>query len=176
MAILIAGVFLTLYLFAASPPWMDYIKGFFGSHFPRGGRTGSQAEGEVVRFMLIVSLLNACIAALLWFLGYKMCQSMVSRPLRRAGSGMLARAGSWVLLIPLTGPAAIFGVLSSLMMVSSGRAQDYPWVLLNLLSPVATIAVLILFFPRPRALDKAFGIIAPDPPEEEQEVEEKDPN
>ena len=89
---------------------------------------------------------------------------------------MLARAGSWVLLIPLTGPAAIFGVLSSLMMVSSGRAQDYPWVLLNLLSPVATIAVLILFFPRPRALDKAFGIIAPDPPEEEQEVEEKDPN
>ncbi len=174
MTILIAGVVLTLYLFTASPPWMDYIKSFFGSHFPQGGRTGSQTEGEVVRFMLVVSLLNACITALLWFLGYKMCQSMVSRPLRRAGSGMLARAGSWVLLIPVTGPAAIFGVLSSLMMVSSGRAQDYPWVLLNLLSPVATIAVLILFFPRPRALDKAFGIIAPDPSERAQEAEEKD--
>ena len=51
MTILIAGVVLTLYLFTASPPWMDYIKSFFGSHFPQGGRTGSQTEGEVVRFM-----------------------------------------------------------------------------------------------------------------------------
>ena len=29
-------------------------------------------------------------------------------------------------------------------------------------------------FPRPRALDKAFGIIAPDPSERAQEAEEKD--
>ncbi len=163
MAILIVGVSLTLYLFAASPPWTDYIKGFFGSHFPQGGRTGSQAEREVVRFMLTVSLVNACIAALLWFLGYKMCQSMVSRPLRSAGSGMLARAGSWVLLIPVTGPAAIFGVLSSLMMVSSGRAQDYPWALLNSLSPVATIAVLILFFRGPGPSTRHLGSLLPIP-------------
>jgi hypothetical protein len=107
-------------------------------------------------------------SALLWFLGYKVCKFMVKRPLKKAGFGSaaLAQAGSWVFLIPFSGPSAIFGLIMCLGAVTSGRAQEHPWVLLNLLSPIATITILILLFPRTKDVEKAFDIISP--PEEDQ--------
>ena len=66
------------------------------------------------------------------------------------------------------------GVFVSVILVSSGNAQEHPWVLLNLISPVGTVAVLLLLFPRSRDMDEAFDVIAPDVPEEGQPSDEEE--
>ena len=175
MVMLLGAVFFNLYLFAASPPWMTEISSFM-ERDERGGRI-EVTEENAYRGMLGMSILNACAAALLWGLGYKVCRFMVRRPLRKAGfvSARLTLYGSWVFLIPFAIPSGIFGSMTCLMAVSSGRAQQHPWVLLNLLTPVAAIGVLTLLFPRPRVLEKVFRIIAPESYEEDQQSEEEDP-
>ena len=157
------GVFFNLYLFAVHPPWIEQIHSFFESDTPEYRKSKWQTKDEVFRSFLAISIANACMSALLWFLGYKVCKFMVKRPLKKAGFGSaaLARAGSWVFLIPFSGPAAIFGLFMCLGAVTSGRAQEHPWVLLNLLSPIATITILILLFPRTKDVEKAFDIISP---------------
>ncbi|MDB4571165.1 hypothetical protein N9101_01595 [Akkermansiaceae bacterium] len=122
MATFIVGVFFNLYLFAVHPPWMEQIHSFFESDRPEYRKSKWQTKDEVFRSFLAISIANACMSALLWFLGYKVCKFMVKRPLKKAGFGSaaLARAGSWVFLIPFSGPAAILGLFMCLGAVTSG--------------------------------------------------------
>ncbi len=182
MVMLVVGVVFTLYLYAAAPPWMAELHRFFESNEGRTYGVGPQpsdfkTKDDVVSMMVGLSIVNACITAFLWFIGYKVCQWMVTRPLKktRSRSTALARAGSWAFLIPISSPAGAMGVFVSVILVSSGNAQEHPWVLLNLISPVGTVAVLLLLFPRSRDVDEAFDIIAPDVPEEDQHSDEEEP-
>ncbi len=182
MVMLVVGVVFTLYLYAAAPPWMAELHSFFESNQGRTYGVGPQpsdfkTKDDVVSMMVALSIANACITAFLWFVGYKVCKWMVTRPLKktRSRSTILARAGSWAFLIPISSPAGAMGVFVSVILVSSGNAQEHPWVLLNLISPVGTVAVLLLLFPRSRDMDEAFDVIAPDVPEEGQHSDEEEP-
>lgn len=182
MVMLVVGVVFTLYLYAAAPPWMAELSRFFEGNEGRTYGVGPQpsdfkTEDDVLSEMAGLSIANACITAFLWFIGYKVCKWMVIRPLRKTGSRstILARAGSWATLIPISAPAGAFGVFVSVILVSSGNAQEHPWVLLNLISPVVAVALLLLLFPRSRDMDEAFDVIAPDVPEEDQHSDEEEP-
>ncbi|MDE0577879.1 MAG: hypothetical protein OSB39_13100 [Opitutales bacterium] len=182
MVMLVVGVVFTLYLYAAAPPWMAELNRFFEGNEGRTYGVGPQPSDfkttdDVVSMMIGLSIANACITAFLWFIGYKACKWMVTQPLKKTGSRSttLARAGSWAFLIPISAPAGALGVFVSVILVSSGNAQDHPWVLLNLMSPVGTVAVLLLLFPKSRDMDEAFDVIAPDVPEEDQHSDEEEP-
>ena len=181
MVMLVVGVVFTLYLYAAAPPWMAELHRFIESNEGRTYGVGPQpsdfkTKDDVVSMMVGLSIANACITAFLWFIGYKVCKWMVTQPLKktRSRSATLARAGSWAFLIPISSPAGAMGVFVSVILVSSGNAQEHPWVLLNLMSPVGAVAVLLLFFPRSRDMDEAFDVIAPDVPEEDQPSDEEE--
>ena len=181
MVMLVVGVVFTLYLYAAAPPWMAELHRFIESNEGRTYGVGPQpsdfkTKDDVVSMMVGLSIANACITAFLWFIGYKVCKWMVIRPLKKTGSRSttLARADSWTFLIFISAPAGAFGVFVSVILVSSGNAQEHPWVLLNLMSPVGAVAVLLLFFPRSRDMDEAFDVIAPDVPEEDQPSDEEE--
>ena len=74
---------------------------------------------------------------------------MVKRPLKKAGFGSaaLARAGSWVFLIPFSGPAAIFGLFMCLGAVTSGRAQGAPMGPLKFTQPYRNNSGPNIFIP-----------------------------
>ena len=153
MAIFCGIVFLNLYLFFASPPWMEDI-------FVGGGNLNFQV-------LMYISIANACFAAIIWWLMLKVCKHMVSKPLRAAGFSnfILTLHGSWVFILMFTSLPAISGSFISLMGVTHGITQEYPLFLLNLLHPVATIAALAITFPSEKTMEKVFSVIAPDPPE-----------
>ena len=181
MAMLVVGVVFTLYLYAAAPPWMAELHRALDGNEGRTYGVGPQPSDfkttdDAVSMMIGLSVANACITAFLWFIGYKVCKWMVTQPLKKTGSRstLLARAGSFAFLIPISSPAGAMGVFVSVILVSSGNAQEHPWVLLNLMSPVGAVAVLLLLFPRSRDMDEAFDVIAPDVPEEGQPSDEEE--
>ena len=155
MAIFCGVVFLNLYLFFASPPWMEDINHFFG-----GGKVNFQ-------ILMYISIGNAFFTAFMWWLALKVCKHMVSKPLEAAGFSnfILTLHGSWVFILLFTSLPAISSLFLSLLGITNGITQEYPLFLLNLLSPVATIAVLTIAFPSEKTMEKAFSVIAPDPPE-----------
>lgn len=163
MAIFCGIVFFNLYLFFASPPWMEDISGESKLNF----------QG-----LMFISIANACFAAVMWWLMLKVCKHMVSKPLRAAGFSnfILTLHGSWVFIFLFTSLPAISGSFISLMGVTHGITQEYPLFLLNLLHPVATIAALAITFPSEKTMEKVFSVIAPDPPEppEPPETDESD--
>ena len=128
MAIFCGVVFLNLYLFFVSPPWMEDI-----NHFVGGGKVNFQ-------MMMYISIGNACFAAFIWWLMLKVCKHMVSKPLRAAGFSnfILTLHGSWVFIFILTALPAMSGSFISLMGITHGITQEYPLFLLNLLHPVPT--------------------------------------
>ena len=153
MAIFCGVVIFNLYLFFASPPWMEDIP-FVG-------------EGKLnFQLLLGMSIANACFAVFIWWLTLKVCKYMVSKPLRAAGFSnfILTLHGSWVFIFLFTSLPAITGSFISLMGVTHGITQEYPLFLLNLLHPVATIAALAITFPSEKTMEKVFNVIAPEPP------------
>ena len=163
MAIFCGIVFFNLYLFFASPPWMEDISGESKLNF----------QG-----LMFISIANACFAAFMWWLMLKVCKHMVSKPLRAAGFSnfILTLHGSWVFILMFTALPAMSGSFISLVGVAHGITQEYPLFLLNLLHPVATIAALTISFPSEKTMEKVFSVIAPDPPEppDPPETEESD--
>ena len=155
MAIFCGIVFFNLYLFFASPPWMEDISGESKLNF----------QG-----LMFISIANACFAAVMWWLMLKVCKHMVSKPLRAAGFSnfILTLHGSWVFIFLFTSLPAITGSFISLMGVTHGITQEYPLFLLNMLGPLASIGALVVGFPPPGVLKKVFDIIAPDPPETDE--------
>ena len=153
MAIFCGVVIFNLYLFFASPPWMEDIP-FVG-------------EGKLnFQLLLGMSIANACFAVFIWWLTLKVCKYMVSKPLRAAGFSnfILTLHGSWVFILMFTALPAMSGSFISLVGVAHGITQEYPLFLLNLLHPVATIAALAITFPSEKTMEKVFNVIAPEPP------------
>ena len=163
MAMFCGIVFFNLYLFFASPQWMEDISGESKLNF---------------QVLLGISIANACFAAFMWWLMLKVCKHMVSKPLRAAGFSNfgLTLHGSWVFILMFTALPAMSGSFISLVGVAHGITQEYPLFLLNLLHPVATIAALSISFPSEKTMEKVFSVIAPDPPEppDPPETEESD--
>ena len=155
MAIFCGVVIFNLYLFFASPPWMENI--------PVVG----DGKGLSFQKLLGMSIANACFAAFIWWLMLKVCKHLVSKPLRAAGFSnfILTLHGSWVFILMFTALPAMSGSFISLVGVVHGITQEYPLLLLNLLHPVATIAALAISFPSEKTMEKVFSVIAPDPPE-----------
>ena len=156
MAILCGVVIFNLYLFFASPPWMEDIP-FVGD-----------GKGDFsFQLLMGMSIANACFAVFIWWLTLKVCKYLVSKPLRAAGFSnfILTLHGSWVFILMFTAIPAMSGSFISLVGVVHGITQEYPLLLLNLLHPVATIAALTISFPSEKTMEKVFSVIAPDPPE-----------
>ena len=137
MAIFCGVVIFNLYLFFASPPWMENI--------PVVG----DGKGLSFQKLLGMSIANACFAAFIWWLTLKVCKYMVSKPLRAAGFSnfILTLHGSWVFILMFTALPAMSGSFISLVGVVHGITQEYPLFLLNLLHPPAMIAALTITFP-----------------------------
>ena len=165
MVVFCGVVFLTLYLFFVSPPWMEHVKHFLSTS---SGEFGPRRTRELdFQGLMYVSIGNACFAAFFWWLALKVSKHMVSKPLQAAGFSnfILTLHGSWVFIFLFTALPAISSSFISLLGVTHGITQEYPLFLLNLLSPIATIAALTITFPSEKTMEKVFAIIAPEPPE-----------
>jgi len=88
---------------------------------------------------------------------------------------ILTLHGSWVFILLFTALPAISDSFISLLGITYGITQEHPLFLLNLLSPVATIAALGIAFPSEKtmlvsqkAMEKYLWVDAPEPPETDE--------
>ena len=104
MAMFCGAVFLNLYLFFVSPPWMEIIPG----------------RGDVnFQFLMGLSIGNAFFTAFMWWLTLKVCKHFVSKPLRAAGFSdfILTLHGSRMWIFLFISLPAISGSFLSLLVL-----------------------------------------------------------
>ena len=111
-----------------------------------------------------MSIANACFTAFFWWATLLVCKHMVSKPLKASGFSnfILTLHGSWLFIFLGGVFPSMMGLYVTYMGIASGLTQKYPLFMLNLLSPLASVAALTFAFPPPGVLKKVFDVIAPE--------------